>query len=215
MSMQEYLINRASIAKLLINLSGDIRTFFHQEMKLAKKEMSEKVTKLGRDAIILGIGNLMGGAGTLLLLASLGFLLAFAFEKTGLDTLLAVFLGFAIIGLAVGIIGAMMAVKGIKGISHDSLRPERTIQTVTGRAIPSGNGREPSAAQLHREALATKERIGEERQELKHRMKPSELKKRAIANIKEHPLPWSAAVLTCIAGAATGGYFITRKFWRA
>jgi hypothetical protein len=210
--MREYFITQSSLAELLGNLNEDVRTFFKQEIKLVEKEMSEKVSKLCRDAMILGIGNFMAGAGSILLLASLGFLLAFAFQTTGLNMFLAVFLGFFIIGLLVTIVGAAISVKGIKALSKDSLAPQRTIHAVTGSETPLAGGKEPSAAELYREALATKKRIGEEGQELKHRMDPAQLKKRAIEHIRTHPLSWS---IVALAGVLTGSYFFGRRFRRA
>lgn len=207
--MQEYFIARASVSELLRHMGEDVRTFFKQEIKLVKAEMSEKVSKVGRDAMVLGIGNLMAGAGSILLLAGLGFLLAFALQTTGLNTLLAACLGFAIIGLAAGALGAAIGIKGIKAISKDSLAPQRTIHTVTGGETSSPDGHEPSAAELHREALDTKHRIGEERKELKGRL--THLTKYSVEHIRKHPLPWSAAALAC---ALAGSYFVGRKFWR-
>lgn len=209
--MREYFITRASMAELLYNLNDDVRTFFKQEIQLVEKEMSEKVSKLARDAMVLGIGNLMAGTGSLLFLASIGFLVAYAFQSAGLNGFLAMFLGFVIIGVLVMIVGAVISIKGIKAVSKDSLAPERTIHTVSGGEIASPDAIEPSAAELHREALATKQRIGDERRELTHRMSPSHLQKRVVEEIRKHPVSSGSAVLAC---ALTGGYFICRRFWR-
>ena len=209
--MRDYFITGTSMAELLRNLSEDVGIFFRQEIQLVKKEMGEILSKLGRDAMILGIGNLMAGTGSILLLASIGFLLAFAFRAAGLNTLLAVFLGFVIIGFLVTIIGVVISVKGIKAISKDSLTPQRTIHTVIGGEAPSAGAKQPSAAELHRDALATKQRIGRERKELSYRVSPSQLKKSAGEHIRKHPVTWSAAALAC---ALTGGYFAGRKYWR-
>ncbi|HEV2453471.1 MAG TPA: phage holin family protein [Verrucomicrobiae bacterium] len=212
--MREYFIPSASMAELLHNLSKDVRTFFRQEIQLAKTEMSEKVSKLARDAMILGVGNLMAGAGSILLLASLGFLLAFAFQASGMNALLAMFLGFLIVGFLVVAIGAVISIKGIKALSKDSLAPQRTIHTVSGveSESQSSSGKEPSAAELHIEALATKRRIGEERRELTHRISALNLKKVAVEQVRKHPVSVSSAALAC---ALTGIYFIGRKLWRA
>lgn len=200
------------MGELLHNLNEDVRTFFKQEIKLAKTEMMERVSKLGRDAIVLGIGNLMAGTGSILLLGSIGYLLGYAFQATGMNALLAVFIGFAIIGFLVTVVGAVLSVIGIKAISHDSLKPQRTIQTVRGGETQSPGlaPKEPSAAELHREALATKERISEEGRELTYRIGPAQLKKRAVENIRKHPFSWSSAALACL---LTGSYFISRKYW--
>lgn len=216
--MRGHLTSRASLPQLLTDLSDDLRTFFKQETKLLKKEMSEKVSVLRRHAIILGTGNFLAVAGSILLLASIGFLLAFAFQTAGLKPLLAVFLGFVAIGLLVMGAGAVLSIKGFKAISHDSLTPQRTINAVTGAEIPSPSRKEPSdaheepsAAHLHVQALATKQRIDEEQQELRHRMAPAQLKKSVIQHIIKHPIPWIGVASVC---ALTGGYFFNRKLRR-
>ena len=210
--MREHLITQTSIPELLCHLSGDVKAFFKQELELVEKEMSEKVSKLGRDAMFLGIGSFTAGAGSVLLLAGIGFLLAFAFQTAGVKTLLSASIGFVIVGSLVAIVGAAASVKSIKAVSKASLAPKRTLQTVKGGEGPSPGGKDPSAAELHREALDTKQRIGEERRELTHRLSPLQLTRRAVEHVNKHPLSWGSVAL---AGLLTGGYFIGRKFWRA
>jgi hypothetical protein len=212
--MREYFITSASLTELLQTMGKDVRKFFKQEIKLVKTEMSEKVSKLARDAMVLGIGNLMAGTGSILMLAGIAFLVAYALQTTGLNPLLAMFLGFLIIGFLALAIGGAMSLKGIKALSKDSVAPLRTLHSVSGIEIetPSPGTKEPSAAQLHGEALATKQRIGEERRELTHRISALQLKNLAIEQVEKHPLTVGSAALACV---LTGGYFIGRKFWRA
>jgi hypothetical protein len=212
-AMRDYFITTSSMSELLQTMGKDVRTFFKQEIKLVKTEMSERISRVARDAIVLGLGNLMAGTGSILMLAGIAFLVAYAFQTTGLNPLLAMFLGFLIIGFLVLAVGAAMSLKGIKALSKDSLAPLRTLHAVSGVEIETQTpGRkEPSAAQLHGEALATKQRITEERRELTHRISGLQLKDLAVEQIKKHPLSFGSAALACV---LTSSYFIGRKFWR-
>lgn len=209
--MRDHFITRASVAELLRRLNTDARIFLRDEIKLVKKEISESGSRLGRQAAALAVGGSIVGVGSVFLLASVAFVLAFAFQKIGLNALLAVFLGFVITGLLVTMIGAVIgikAIKVIKTISKHSLAPHLTMQAFASGETRSRNGPELSVAELHREALAAKIRINEEQQELRNRMDPSQLMKQATGHIRTHPLSWSAAALA-------GGYFIGRKLLRA
>jgi len=137
--MREYFITSASLTELLQTMGKDVRTFFKQEIKLVKTEMSEKVSKLARDAMVLGLGNLMAGTGSILMLAGIAFLVAYAFQTTGLNPLLAMFLGFLIIGFLVMAVGGAISLKGIKALSKDSVAPLRTLHSVSGIEIETPN----------------------------------------------------------------------------
>ncbi|HEV2319778.1 MAG TPA: hypothetical protein VGV18_08515, partial [Verrucomicrobiae bacterium] len=115
------------------------------------------------------------------------------------------------IGLLVTIIGAVSCAKGIKAISKVSIVPERTLDAVQSSETSASGSMEPAGAGLHQEVLDTRERIGEEQQELKHRISPLELTKSAIANVRKHPLSWGSAAVAC---TLTGGYFVGRRIWR-
>jgi hypothetical protein len=51
--VKQYLITNASIAELLQGMNEDVRTFFKQQVNLLKKEMSDKVSTVARDAMVL------------------------------------------------------------------------------------------------------------------------------------------------------------------
>src|SRR5438874_4909209 len=96
---------KTSIFALIGDLKDETKTFIKEEIQLAKTEISEKISCMGRNAVSLAIGGFIAYAGLIILLGGLGILLAFAFEKLGLDTALAGFIGFAIIGLVAAGVG--------------------------------------------------------------------------------------------------------------
>src|SRR5262249_44422819 len=88
-----------SIFGLIDDLREDARDLIHQEIRLAKTELSEKVSRLGRNAAYLAIGGVIILLALIFFLLALGFLIAFGFEKLGLSTEIALVLGFT--GIAV------------------------------------------------------------------------------------------------------------------
>src|SRR5437763_17171349 len=91
--------------------------------------MSEKISKLGRNAASLAVGGVVALAGLIILLASLSSLLSFAFESLGMDRSLAFFIGALIIGGGATLIALWLMTKAAKKISKESLAPEKTLHT--------------------------------------------------------------------------------------
>lgn len=121
---------KTSFFSLFRALTGDTRKLIRQEIKLAKTELSEKMSRMGRNAISLAIGGFVAYAGLITFLIGLGWLLAWAFSQAGLEPVLAAFLGLGTIGLVVMVIGCVLILKGVRTLSHESLTPERTLHTL-------------------------------------------------------------------------------------
>jgi hypothetical protein len=121
---------RHSIADLLRELREESVTLVKQEVALAKTEMKEKGAKLGRNAAYLAAGGLIGYAGLIFLLFAGMRLLTLGLVRAGIDPAIAAWLSPAILGTAVLLIGVILAVKAWKTISHESLIPEKTIQSI-------------------------------------------------------------------------------------
>src|SRR3954462_3501467 len=119
-----------SVLGLVKHLRDEIKTLLRQEIDLAKAEMSEKISLMGRNAASLAIGGFIAYAGLIVLLAGLGVLIAYAFESTGMDRALAGFLGLAIMGLVVMLVGGDFIFKALKTLWKQSLAPKRTIHTI-------------------------------------------------------------------------------------
>lgn len=207
-----------SIADLISGSKEDITTLLRQEVELAKKEISEKASTCARNSARVAAGGFVAYAGLILFLAGIGLVIGFAFEKAGLGTTLAVFIGLSIAGLLVSAAGGLMVSQGIKGISSTSLVPEKTIDTI--KHIGDANNlpiskpvraNERSSEEIYESAIKTAERVHEDKEELAFQLSPQQLKKRVIRNIKNHPLAWSAASLGGAAVVA-GGVVFGRKF---
>src|SRR5438874_5142574 len=122
--------SKTSIFGLIGDLKDETKTFIKEEVQLAKAEISENISHMGRNAVGLAIGGFVAYAGLIVFLAGLGLLIGFAFEKLGLQPALAAFIGFAIIGLVAAGIGYAFIAKALKSFSQSSMKPEKTIETL-------------------------------------------------------------------------------------
>lgn len=115
---------------LISGLREDVRDLFHEEVLLAKKEVSEKVSYLSRNGVYLGIGAFAAALGAIFLLLALGFVIAFGLEAAGITTGMALFLGFLIVAVVTGIVGGVLIAKALKAFKRESLVPQKTIDTL-------------------------------------------------------------------------------------
>ncbi len=119
-----------NIVDLLKRLRDDTSALVREEVALAKTEVSEKAAKLSRNVGYLAAGGLLGYSGLIIILMGLGSLLTQLFRDQGMREGTAGFLGFLIIGGIVAVISAGLVMKAIAALKQDSLKPEKTIETL-------------------------------------------------------------------------------------
>jgi len=73
--------NGSSLLGLVKELKDGVKIFIREEIQLAKTEMAEKISCFGGNSAAVGIGGFVAYAGLIILLAGLGAVLAFAFER--------------------------------------------------------------------------------------------------------------------------------------
>lgn len=206
--MHNPLLNEVPLSGLFRALSYNVKLFLQEEMELAKREMTEKISCYLRNVLALAIGGFVAYAGLIVLLGGLGMLLSLAFQKMGLDPLPAQCAGLGAIGLLVILVGVAMLLKGMKTLSASSLVPERTLDTIKHLKSEEDGAQtqvrkkdtkdeqpEPSPEELEKEVLATEDRIGETIEEIIYRTSPARAKDLAVKNIHAHPYTWSALAL--------------------
>jgi hypothetical protein len=199
---------RRSLLGLVSNLTFEAKTFIRQEVQLAKAELSEKISKLGRNAITLAVGGFVAYAGLIVLLIGLGLLLGLAFENAGLSPAMAGFLGLGAVGLLVLVTGCVLLLKGVRTLSRESLAPERTVQTLKElrgeeedyysehyREEDGENGEEPSTDELQARVEATENRMGETLEELGYRLSPSHINAEVKTRIQGNPFGYGLVAL--------------------
>lgn len=112
-----------SLGDLFRQLAQDSSTLIRQEMNLAKTELRSNFRSFAKDAVMLAIG---GGLLLVALLVLTAFLVAALGDLLGNEY----WLGALIVGATYALIGWVMLNKGKKGLQHDDLRPEQTLQSL-------------------------------------------------------------------------------------
>jgi len=114
--------NDRSLGELFSDLARDTGTLVRQEVELAKTEMTQKATRVGKDVGFLAAGGAVAYAGFLLILAAI----AIGLGQLGVPWWLAAFL----VGLVVAIVGAVLVQRGLSALRQENLAPERTMETL-------------------------------------------------------------------------------------
>lgn len=115
-----------SLGELFAELSRETSTLVHQEVALAKAELSTKASKIGKDAAFIGAGAAIGYAGFLALVATVIIVLA----AWGLPW----WLSALIVGIVVAAIGGFLVQKGLDSLKHEDMAPRETVQTLKENA---------------------------------------------------------------------------------
>jgi hypothetical protein len=107
---------------LFTDALSQIALLFQTEMRLVRAELSEKLNQVAGHAAMVG-------AGLIFVLAALIFLLQSVvswLEVAGLPDEW----GYLVVGLAVGVAGAVLLVKGINALKETSVVPDRAVSQV-------------------------------------------------------------------------------------
>jgi len=120
-----------------------------------------------------------------------------------LQKAMAGFMGLAIIGLIAGGIGCAFIAEAIKCFSHESVAPEKTLETLKDlKEIKPTTAREPEAArtptepkrssdEIHANVVATEQMMGETVQEIGRRLTPHYANQQFRRKFQEHPYRWN------------------------
>ena len=118
-----------SLGALIRELTREVSLLFHQEVELAKTELSEKAALVGRSVAAIAL------AGTIALLGGLALLLAViaglgALLDTFLPTGVAVWLSPLLVGAALSFYGYSRIQTALATLRHEGLVPKQTTQTL-------------------------------------------------------------------------------------
>ena len=111
-----------SLGELFGDLAKETSDLVRQEVQLAKTEMTQKVSAVGKDAGMIAAGGFVAYAGFLALVATL----IIALGQLGLPW----WLSALIVGVVVAAVGYLLIQKGINAIKHMNMAPQQTIQTI-------------------------------------------------------------------------------------
>ena len=111
-----------TLGEMFAELSRETRTLVQQELQLAKTELTEKASKMGKGAAFIAGGGLIAYAGLLAIVAALVLILM----AIGLPAWAAAFLG----GVLVAGIGYLLIRSGLAALKAQELAPRKTIDTL-------------------------------------------------------------------------------------
>jgi hypothetical protein len=110
-----------SLGELFVELAGELNALIRQEASLAKTEMSEKASMIGKDVGFLAAGGAIAYAGFLAILAAVVALLAL---------IIPLWLSALIAGVVVAAVGYYLIHRGQQGLKKADLKPHETIETL-------------------------------------------------------------------------------------
>lgn len=111
-----------SLGDLFAELASETSTLMRQEVALAKTELTQQATAVGKDIGYLAAGGAVAYAGFLVLLVAL----AIGLGQLGVPWWLA----FLLVALVVLGVGAFLVQKGRKALQQANLAPRRTIDSL-------------------------------------------------------------------------------------
>lgn len=110
-----------SVGTLLSDLANETTLLIRQEIALAKVELTEKATSVGRNIGFLVLGGAVAYAALLALLAAIIILLANVMPWWG---------AAAVVAVVVGIVAAVLVSKALASLKHTSMTPRQTVETL-------------------------------------------------------------------------------------
>ncbi len=111
-----------SLGELFSDLVRDMGTLVSQELALARTEMTEKASQVGKDIAFLAVGGMVAYAGLLAIIAAVIALLA----ANGVP----LWLSALIVGLVVAGIGYVLVQRGLTALKSQELAPRQTIESL-------------------------------------------------------------------------------------
>ena len=122
--------NQPTFAELLKDLREEGTLLLREEIALAKKEISEKISSTARNVTFIVAGTLVAYCAITFLLLAVSALISQGLLAHGVSIWWAIFLGLLIVALFIGVISIGMIVKGVQTLKKLSLVPEKTVESL-------------------------------------------------------------------------------------
>jgi len=120
--MQQQTKQDRSLGELFGDLTRDTSTLVRQEVQLAKTELTQQVTRAGKDVGVIAAGGALAYAGLLALVAAVIAILV----VIGLP----VWLAALIVGVVLAVAGYFLVQSGLKALKTTNMAPKQTIETL-------------------------------------------------------------------------------------
>jgi len=111
-----------SLGDLFAQLLRDMSTLLRQEVAVARNEMTQKASKIGKDAGMLAAGGIVAYTGVIAIIAAIILMLV----RAGMPAWGAALL----VGVVIAAVGAYLVSKGIQALKQDNIAPEKTISNL-------------------------------------------------------------------------------------
>ena len=115
-----------SIGELFGELTRETRTLIRQQMELARLELSQRVSRLGKGLTRVVIGGALATGGLLAIVAGI----VLAVTAMGVPA----WVSALVVGGALALAGYLVAQQAISAMSRDDLAPQATIETLKENA---------------------------------------------------------------------------------
>jgi hypothetical protein len=119
--MQESKEDR-SLGELFGELAREMSTLVSQEVQLARTEITEKASRVGKDIGLLLAGGAVAYAGFLAIMAAVIMLLA----ANGLP----MWVSALLVGLVIGGVGYVLVQRGLAALKREDLTPRQSIESI-------------------------------------------------------------------------------------
>jgi len=134
MAMQEvpHPKDERSLGELFGDLARDVSTLVRQEAQLAKTEMSQKLSRVGKDVGFLAAGGAVLYAGLLAIIAAVILMLA---------NVMSAWIAALLVGIVVAAGGGFLVFKGLENLKREDLVPHQTLETLKEDVNAAGKPR--------------------------------------------------------------------------
>jgi hypothetical protein len=119
-----------SLVQLIKDLRDDTLALLRQELALAKREMTSKIARIGRNAAFLMIGAVIGLYCLFFILLGLSDLLQAGLFASGFSGTVSTWLAPLILGMLLGIAALLLALKALRSLRREKPLPEKTVATL-------------------------------------------------------------------------------------
>ena len=110
-----------SIGELVGQLANETTTLVHQEVLLAKTEMTEKAKYAAKQTVVIAVGSMIGQASLLFLLGAIALLLA---------GVMPIWVSALLVSIAASAISYVVIQKGLAAFKHIEVAPVQTLKTL-------------------------------------------------------------------------------------
>lgn len=119
--MHQFATEERTIGDLFADLTADLRVLVRQEVALARAEVSDKVSHLGRDAATIAIGGVLAFVGLQALVAT---------AILALSLVLPAWLSALIVGAVLALVGGLLAWRGYQDLRERGVVPQETVESL-------------------------------------------------------------------------------------